>query len=108
MPDQVLESTAVLTQTTRASNGSATRTIVRANHHATHAGHFDLKAIDVWMDKRAGLQEQSPAPQATSSWRGSQPMGKIKLRHYAVRKGRGYWLVTPKTRARLWERPLRG
>ena len=25
-------------------------------------------------------------------------MGKIKLRHYAVRKGRGYWLVTPKMR----------
>ena len=30
-------------------------------------------------------------------------MGKIKLRHYAVRKGRGYWLVTPKMREHGFE-----
>lgn len=72
-------------------------------------GHFDLKAIDAWLDKRSGTASSEQLVKRQMSLTAMTGRGELKreprhraasekLKHYAIRKGRGYWLVTPKMR----------
>lgn len=64
-------------------------------------GHYDLKAIDAWMDGRVASSSDKVVPFAPREARASvqKITAEIKLKHYHIRKGRGYWLVTPPMRA---------
>ena len=68
-------------------------------------GNFDLDAIDAWRRTRHPhlfLTEARRARDARSSSQHAltgQRLGKVRIPYYVVRKGRGYWLPTPKMKA---------
>jgi len=63
-------------------------------------GHFDLKAIDAWLDGKIGRgsEKASVDPPLSLPKPPRVVNAKGMPKHYAVRKGRGYWLVTPRMR----------